>query len=720
MTVGYVQFYQTSNIWEVVIMRQLTIVLSLLFLIAAFSGCSSSSNTPIQPDSPVLPSADIASSNTHVLYSGTLEINPETMTITQVVDRQSDMVYVVPASLLGSCPGGCFSFAIVGIVGTVLEIELTLENPIALLAYDLRLEFIKLTGVEVVNPDSYTDFIGTPIFDVKPFIAFMKEASDRAFPMGPGGIDTETLYLDCPPGPSSITYVITASLPDQTSEPYEISEMSSSGILTPTSGLLTISCRVDDHQDDVSGVYLDATPFMGEAAEMIESVEPGLYEYELENITGAPVGIYNQLIMALSPNPQDISTYNYVQIEVTDFIEDVVYVDNSYVGPPYDGTMACPFITIQNALAVVPPDWEIYVDDSGNDYEGSITLKDNVVLRSVNWDDLDGSDMASIHSTGETPVVTGADNAVIDGFKIYGGTSYGISISGVDTAITNCWITEIASNIDHYGIFIENSSGSVIEDCVISEIRDTDSYGKLYGIYLNNSPIRITGNVMHEVKAYDGFQTVYGIYALNCMPDGDNHLVIRNNLLHDIYTYGFHNGGQTTLYGMYINTCNDVEIVNNLVHSLLSGEYKSTHGITLSTLEGVEFTNNVIYDVRKTNNYGNAYGLQISSCVNFDGRNNIIAHIRADGYYQSAYGVTGPEGPIWEYSDVYDISNSRYSGGIVEGIGCIEDDALFVDIEGDFHLQSGSPCIDTGDPTIQDVDLTRSDMGSYGGPLGDW
>ncbi len=701
-------------------MRQLTLVVSLLLLAVAFSGCSSSSNTPIQPDSPVLPSAEMAPSNTQVLYSGTLEINPETMTITQVIDRQSDWVYVVPASLLGSCPGGCFSFAIVGIVGTVLEIELTLENPIALLAYDLRLECIKLTGLEIVNPDSYTDFLGTPIFDVKPFIAFMKEASGREFPIGPGGIDTETLYLDCPPGPSSITFAITASLPDQTSEPYEISEMSSSGILTPTSGLATISCRVDDHQDDVSGVYLDATPFMGEAAEMIEGGEPGLYEYDLENPMEAPVGIYNQLIMALSPNPQNISTYNYVQIEISDFAGNVVYVDNSHVGPPYDGTMERPFIRIQNALAIAPPDWEVWVDDSGNDYHGPVTLKDNVALRSVNWDDSDGGDMASIHSIGAAPVVIGADNAAIDGFKIYGGTSYGISVSGVDTAITNCWITEIASNIDHYGIFIENSSGSLIEGCEISEISDTDSYGKLYGIYLNNSPIRIVGNVMHEVKAYDGFQTVYGIYALNCLPDGGNHLIIRNNLLYNIYTYGFHNGGQTTLYGMYINTCNDVEIVNNLVHSLLSGEYKSTHGITLSNLEGVEFTNNVIYDVRKTNNYGNAYGLQISSCIDFDGRNNIVAHIRADGYYQGAYGVTGPEGAVWEYGDVYDISNSRLSGGILEGTGCIESDALFVDIEGDFHLQSGSPCIDTGDPTILDYDGSRSDMGCYGGPGGDW
>jgi len=37
----------------------------------------------------------------------------------------------------------------------------------------------------------------------------------------------------------------------------------------------------------------------------------------------------------------------------------------------------------------------------------------------------------------------------------------------------------------------------------------------------------------------------------------------------------------------------------------------------------------------------------------------------------------------------------------------------------DFHLQKYSPMIDAGDPTILDVDGTRSDIGLYGGPYGE-
>lgn len=47
--------------------------------------------------------------------------------------------------------------------------------------------------------------------------------------------------------------------------------------------------------------------------------------------------------------------------------------------------------------------------------------------------------------------------------------------------------------------------------------------------------------------------------------------------------------------------------------------------------------------------------------------------------------------------------------------GEISKDPLFVN-SSDFHLQSASPAINTGDPSILDRDGSRSDMGGYGGP----
>jgi hypothetical protein len=49
------------------------------------------------------------------------------------------------------------------------------------------------------------------------------------------------------------------------------------------------------------------------------------------------------------------------------------------------------------------------------------------------------------------------------------------------------------------------------------------------------------------------------------------------------------------------------------------------------------------------------------------------------------------------------------------------DNPLFV-TNNDLHLQSGSICIDAGNPDVSfnDVDSSRNDQGAYGGPLGNW
>jgi hypothetical protein len=62
-------------------------------------------------------------------------------------------------------------------------------------------------------------------------------------------------------------------------------------------------------------------------------------------------------------------------------------------------------------------------------------------------------------------------------------------------------------------------------------------------------------------------------------------------------------------------------------------------------------------------------------------------------------------------------------GGYQEYEGNIYGESQFIDSDnGDFHLQSTSPCIDAGNPDEQynDPDGSRNDMGAYGGPRGNW
>ncbi len=98
-------------------------------------------------------------------------------------------------------------------------------------------------------------------------------------------------------------------------------------------------------------------------------------------------------------------------------------------------------------------------------------------------------------------------------------------------------------------------------------------------------------------------------------------------------------------------------------------------------------------------------------------RNNIAMH--------SNIGIGGHSNPNNGYNLYWD-NIENVSGEITIDSTDVLADPMFVNdttpVYGgtfDFHLQKYSPAIDAGDPSILDVDGTRSDIGVFGGPLGE-
>ena len=80
------------------------------------------------------------------------------------------------------------------------------------------------------------------------------------------------------------------------------------------------------------------------------------------------------------------------------------------------------------------------------------------------------------------------------------------------------------------------------------------------------------------------------------------------------------------------------------------------------------------------------------------------------------------------YSDFYDNGSDPFKGvsSPVGSDGNIADDPLYADtsaadaVDWDLTLDTASPCVDAGDPSITDPDGSTSDIGAYGGPGGSW
>ncbi len=152
-------------------------------------------------------------------------------------------------------------------------------------------------------------------------------------------------------------------------------------------------------------------------------------------------------------------------------------------------------------------------------------------------------------------------------------------------------------------------------------------------------------------------------------------------------------GTNTAFQATYVN---DAKMINNTVDRFMDGTgWVSNPNGFMITAPGTnpDIRNNI------ATRFQSGYASFGHSCGMFQDSSVITA------YYCDAWSAGG--------------SAHRYLN-CGEDVTCLDLDPLYVDTEADHHLQTGSPCADTGDPDIQDFDGSPSDMGCYGGPGGDW
>ncbi len=487
------------------------------------------------------------------------------------------------------------------------------------------------------------------------------------------------------------------------------------------------------------------------------------------DLTGAPYGLYD--VAVINPSTLEGSLVEGFEVSLGDFI----YVDDSNVSGDEDGSMAHPFDTIQEGLAAAGAGYEVWVDDSGSQYDGPVTLVSGVILKSVNWDGSDGDDEASILYKSSSAAVVGADNSTIDGFEI--DAQYcGIECDGTSPQIRDCTVVNLdyssargiwlhdgsharlngvgvhdVSKSDHdpsYGIFVQDCK-EIGGDKVIIEHADIHSFTGAqwdfsYGIYVTKSAgIEIDDCTVSDISC--------GLYGYSCgiLVDESNDATITDCTVYDIegldysdprgimitestgvqiYHCDIHGvtcGSYSVSHGILITVSDGTCVKNSIIHDISGAHYDTVFGVQVVNSDDVSLINSVIFDIKKNHTgpcggYGKVYGLHFSECADLDARNLIVHLIQAPYPSQQAYGVGGgTDTYVFDFCDVFDCTTALYEN-VTPGPDCISANPKWIDFGVDFHLDTGSSCIDTGDPAINDTDGSQSDMGAYGGPGGEW
>ena len=265
-------------------------------------------------------------------------------------------------------------------------------------------------------------------------------------------------------------------------------------------------------------------------------------------------------------------------------------------------------------------------------------------------------------------------NRTIDGGTYTGGRGGGIFVGGTSNAVIAQ--NHILSNTSGYGGGIYHDGATAIT-ITANEIADNSASGRGGGILLENSPDIVRANLISgNTSATDGGGMLIWAAAA---------LVEANRIT----------GNSASTVGGGISMGNNA--TPSLLNNLLVGNAQD--GVFVGSSSPVIVNNTIVGSGLP----GSGDGIRLYSspgcappyCIGGSIINNILV-----SYEVGIFG-TGVITPVIDYNDVWDNTTADYSlpAGVVPGTHNISLDPLFANpVADDYHLQSGSPCVDAGDP----------------------
>lgn len=325
-----------------------------------------------------------------------------------------------------------------------------------------------------------------------------------------------------------------------------------------------------------------------------------------------------------------------------------------------DVCSTCDFQTIQAAIDAASPGFTIRVAQGV--YTENLTVGKPVTLEGgyepVGWvrslvdyeTIIDGGKNGTV-----VKFVEGSDDSVLDGFTVQNGKAKrggGVFVGGTQVTIRSCTVVGNSAQEVGGGVMIAWGSKAIVQSNQILSNTSHDWFGSGLAIVL--AEVLVDSNLI----AYNASgKDMNGKGAIGIAMDGPSQPVtVTNNVI-----VGNTDKGITVSDGVY-----DLQIVNNTIAS--------------NRNEGVL-----------------AWGTIVVPLL----RNNVIA---LNGYCGIA-AASGAELQTIDYNDVWKNGGGEgnycdYGGAVkppVAGPGSISVDPLFIStVNGDYHLQLESPCVDAG------------------------
>ena len=272
----------------------------------------------------------------------------------------------------------------------------------------------------------------------------------------------------------------------------------------------------------------------------------------------------------------------------------------------------------------------------------------------------------------------------------------GVCFYSTDTFTFNSIITDVLiqnnSASEGGGIFCVNHPILVENSTILGN--GMDLYGSGGGIQALLSEIELKNVSINDNQTKFGG----GIYISNSIGFFED-VEIKNN-------YSDSKGG-----GLWVGGNTELDIIKTIISENYSVGFGSGIFVSVSNLNILN--SNIVNNIASSNVLG--AGIYMDGGLSYINNSIIYFNYIENSFNNPNYNLGGYSSTNFiEYDIIYSNIEGVDSSIFHNGTGIISEDPLFVDSgNGNYDLTEYSPCIDAGDPTIHDNDMTISDIGAY-------